>query len=66
MAAKKTKERPGDWIVIVTSSRGQNAFATQCQRCRAVLEILLPVEVSVLGAASRAFRKIHKHCVEVK
>jgi len=59
---KPRKERSGEWVVMIASSRGERGFASQCQRCMAILDMALPLDLSVMVAASRAFVKAHKQC----
>lgn len=59
---KPRKERPGEWVVMVESSRGEKGCASQCQRCGAILDLALPLDLSVVVAASQAFVKAHKRC----
>jgi hypothetical protein len=51
-----------DWIIAHDATKGEDAYAMECLRCRQKQRFALPISVSVWCAAAKAFQKEHRNC----
>jgi len=59
-AGSKMKSKP--WIVAHDATKGVDAMAMECLRCRAKQRFTLPIGISVWCAAAKAFEVQHAQC----